>query len=155
MSKILWKIALFVVPLAVATVSAMFAIFFISSLMEMSALETGGVKVEAHVIDFHKDRPSIKNISLIQITSIDYSFQVNGQAYVDNALGGEKVGDTLSVLYAKENPNISIPARVNVSEQKVFSGLAAALTLCVGVGLIILATKILWRKVARMTSKRN
>jgi hypothetical protein len=155
MSKVLWKIALFAVPLAVVAFSTLFTVSFMSSFMEMSALEVEGVKAEARVIDFHKDQPSIKNISPIRITSISYSFQANGQTYTDSALGSDKVGDTLSVLYAKEDPNISIPARVNVSEQKVFNGLAVALTLFAGIGLTTLVARILWRKVTSNTSRRN
>lgn len=155
MSKVLEKIALVVVPLVTAVFPILFLVYFMSSFMEMSALEAGSDKAKGRVVEFRKEPPSIKNINPIRVTSVTYSFQVNGQIYIDSALGNDKVGDTLSILYTKEDPNISIPARVNVSEQKVFSGLAAALALFVGTGLTILVTKILWRKAASKTSKRS
>jgi hypothetical protein len=155
MSKVLEKIALVVVPLATAVFSTLFIVFFMSTFMEMSVLETDSDRAEARVIEFRKEPPSIKNINPIQVTSVTYSFQANGQTYVDSALGNDKVGGTLSVLYAKENPNISTPTRVNVAERKVFSGLAAALTLFAGIGLTIVVARIFWRKVASKTGKRN
>ena len=154
MSKVMKKIVLVVAPLATIVLSALITVYFMSSFMEMFTLEAGSDRAEARVIGFRKEPPSIKNINPIQITSIAYSFEVNGQTYVDSALGNDKVGDTLSVLYAKENPNISIPTRVNVVEQKAFSGLAAALTLFTGIGLTIVVTRILWRKVASKTGKQ-